>query len=117
MKNLINYFILLVIDGPKEFWQDAVEYIRNKMDRHKIRRTIEECREYTQIDKRHRYVVRGVDGRPIGVTSSQIEKLKREGKLPKHINCVSIYNNSLEIVKYQPGFSNREGSGRKIKSI
>jgi hypothetical protein len=115
MKNLINYFRLLVIEGPKEFWADAVVYIRNKMDRHKIRQTIKECRKYTQIDRKRRYVVRGMDGRPMGVTSDQIKRLKRRGRLPKEVDILRIHRDSLAIVTYIPEYKREKGKAIKVK--
>jgi hypothetical protein len=116
MKDLLDYFKLLVIEAPREFWAEAVEYVRTFMDNHKIKQQIKLARMRTAVDRKHRYIVRTPSGRPISVATSQVENMKRKKLLPKHINCVSIYKHSLEVVKYNPGVSSRKGSGKKIKS-
>lgn len=115
MKDLITYFRLLVIDGPKEFWADAIVYIKSKMDRWKIRRTIKECRKYTQIDRKRRYVVRGFDNRPMGVTSEQIKKLKRRGRLPKEVDILRIHQDSLAVITYIPEHKKVKGKAIRVK--
>lgn len=102
MKDLKKYLELLIITGPKEFWQEAVVFIQNKIDRYKIRRTIEECRKYTAIDRKKRYVIRDLHGRPKGATATQMKRFKRQGLLPKHVDAVRITRDSIAIITYSP---------------
>lgn len=102
MKELLEYLKVIIVDAPKEFWKEATAFLINKIDRYKIKRAIEESRKYTQIDKKKRYVIRDMKGNPIGLTSLQIRKLKRQGILPKYVNAVYIEKNSIAIVKYKP---------------
>jgi len=115
MKDLLSYIQTVLIEGPKFFWAEMASYVKVKIEQRKIRHVIKIARTKTQLDRKHRYVVRTTTGEPIAVTSLQIEILKRKGTLPKHITCVSIYQHALEIVKYKQYHTHQMGTGRRIK--
>lgn len=115
MKNLLNYFRRLIFEFPAEYWVYVNQYWDAKMDKKRVRRAIILARAKTQSDRKHRYVIRDMKGRPLAVTTNGIEHLKKIGRISKSINCLSIYNHAIEIVKYQKGVTHKEGSGKKVK--
>lgn len=114
-KSLVNYLKMLVLDLPREFWADAEGYLKQLLDARKVRRVVRLARMKTQVDRKHRYVIRNFKGDPVAVTAIQINILRRKGILPKNVSCVSVYTNAIEVVKYNHGYSNQKGSGVKVR--
>ena len=115
MNDLKNYLYNVVVVLPREIWADAASYMKQKIDQRRVQRVLREARAKTKLDRKHRYLVRTPNGQPIAVTSTQIRVLKKKGVLPKRISCLSIYESSLEIVKYDHGRSNIQGNGQRVK--
>ena len=110
----VNYMKMLIVDLPREFWSEAEAFLKQLIDTRKVRKAVRVARARTQLDRKHRYVVRTTNGTPIAVTSTQINMMRRQGLLPKNINCMSVYTHALEVVRYDHGKSNRRGSGQNV---
>lgn len=117
MKDLLSYIKTVVIEGPKFFWAELASYVKVKLEQRKIKHVIKIARVKTQTDRKHRYIVKTTTGEPIAVTSMQIEILKRKGTLPKNINCFSVYQHAIEIVRYKQYVTHIPGTGKRVNEV